>query len=1692
MPLFNSIDNNAGSRASLLPNVSTLATSQPFAIPAERQDELSRRIFDVAYSENRGMNIAERIASWATSSAIDLVDTAWGNNLNPFGDRGDMWNLVGDYGGTIGTGLQHYYERNKGLVEGTSGIVGAIGTAWMATSLLLPRISNALANSTAIQSSRIWQAGARMNAGVRANLFAAQREAALNNRAYKMLLDSAGRQYLGMRVAQGAAVGLGEEAAIALTMNANNTIVSDDLSQNLFWSGIGVTMGGAIGGLIGRAESRAIANSDAILAARVEAVDPQGIVGILEGQPSSDVIQQMAAAPDELRGKESAKLTTLLMAARQQTPDAATVGSQAALNQVREEALQGATASLQKIFVRGVQGVPGVKLKAVGPEGKHLLKDLVREDPLAFHGLHEIGLPKVPLDAALTQRTRHIKQIEEAADQAQRSGSWKKYTELTRRAALLKERQPYALVNKSWMPAGSTEAADVSKYVPGQVTTRNVKGTEQIQVVLASGRKSTISSDFHATQNFSKRSITDRMAVVEGTIKMFGRLKARKLTSVLPKNPDWYQLDAAIQHMKQGGKVDFHSAAGYTSVEDMALDSLRKKAIEIQQTYDQTAEFTYWDRLRYNLPLPNAMERIQDQAGDGIRQLLLGALAPQAPGVSAKETLSQLVEAMDNMHTLAGYTARPSRTGDDLTQVLTGNIFEFNRDSDGNWVKPMLAFFDDSKHMKPLTMDGVADAMAELKVSRFLGLTSNSAHPGFVDELTRLLHQMPEHFQAAATRGLADDQITGIGSATSQIVGEFLTRNMRNRDSQIMLSAQAVRETVDRLTDRRINQLFSDHLGDFMTRINSASGSSRVLINQFLSNSSGWDLAENLVSLPNGMYGFELAKSARNTTRLGRKVQTGDMLVNPRTGKEIVVDELGKDFVERFGHLTDDLLADRNRIRAAWGLAPINRRNHFAPPPNTKGMRVAFTLDAADRPVAGGGIVARTTEDFERLKALREKTLPKGHRIVNKEQLEAISDIWDEAAMDFLDPGLIAAPSKGQTGSLSSDLINPHALNDAMAWAKSQVEQTGTGVLRVLYDTQLQNARMRHAIEKQVRGVSDRVKPPRTIFEEYVSTILGKPLSSSEGAYLSPLLKQTEGIIDAGLAEAWPAMRWMAPSQLASWVNDLGARMGMKIQPKHLRNFNSLVKELGHYTPYKDATDYAEQSLGIIRPPEVKRISQKLNTLNAALVLRYLELPHAALNLIGIIATMPALVHGGRAPITATMKNAAGHSLGVVDSMKILAEGTADAVSKRRIDDWKYMLANGDATQQVAELNIGLGLIQDRSSFMRVMLGTGTSKGKKGVAGMFAKGGLDAMISAATDWSENFSRSWSHMIGLRLADYHGIQGMGARHDFAREIANAAIANYAPINRPELFQTSLGSMWGLFMSYALNQNQKLFRWMEKGDFKRAGLNLAMQASLFGVLGTPGVRQITNLYDYAFNDEPNEPLATDWLYARFGPLIGNAIAHGGISMSGLALYTRGDLSIRTPTLNLTSSVAPLQMLSSGAKIVHDTFQSMLSDYSVEDSSVIMESIARNMPNRVMRGMLTTLALDGKDIDKYGQIATENRDWFESAVRMAGLRTTRQQAELEVYYAGRSNREREAARLEQLSRETRSAMRSGKPVDFKALFDKHLARGGRPESFRTWIRNQMRSSGSARGLRDLEKSLRDPTNQLQLWRYGAYGAN
>jgi hypothetical protein len=497
------------------------------------------------------------------------------------------------------------------------------------------------------------------------------------------------------------------------------------------------------------------------------------------------------------------------------------------------------------------------------------------------------------------------------------------------------------------------------------------------------------------------------------------------------------------------------------------------------------------------------------------------------------------------------------------------------------------------------------------------------------------------------------------------------------------------------------------------------------------------------------------------------------------------------------------------------------------------------------------------------------------------------------------------------------------------------------------------------------------------------------------------------------------------------------------------------------------------------------------------MLLRMFEPVQALMNMAGVINAQPAIIralsrpsgmgteeyaalHGHAAQIFGDGE----HTFGVLDMGKMIHAAWKEGLKAPSVDMLRAR-DKGMVTPEIMEFQKAWNAADGgRSQWSRFMEGDPTSSNR------FMQKGVVGWTSYLTDKSEDYSRSIAHATGLQVGRKAGITNLDALDNFAHDIANKAIANYSPGNRPEFMQGAVGTPIGLFQSFIWGYYQRMFRYIETGNKGALGAQYATQAGLFGMKSVPGFDAMNAIFhdNYEGKDED----LYDSLVRRTKGQAGDILMGGTLGNiptlfggAGADLTSRGDATFRAPGFN-----AP-PIWTTGKKIFQGlgAAAGMFSKENPEITGTQVAEIFSNMmPNRTMAGIIETFGAHGNDTDASGQLISQNKGFLESAYRVLGTRSMRQGQDLEAFYSNKTAMETRAAQNAQLNSMTRQTLRAHPgedPGDLDSIMQTYIDGGGDPRYYKRWIKNNFKSATMTRSERQLEDSLKSPIRQDQAQR-------
>lgn len=1571
---------------------------------------------------------------------------------------------------------------------------------------------------------------------------------------------SRGARFLG--AAKGARDIAMTEVTMGVLLNQNGFLYDDDAAHNIMWMGLGLGIGSAFEWVHTGYKMRKAVNSDEIRRAYANALDPD----MSEEARLRWRDRGLLKAEDEtlgfLGGQFTDQVTSLLVSAKNLTDSPVGDGVSAiALAQNREalatQHLKLAEETIQKVTTKGISssGYTRFDMEARG-YGNHVSM-LLKRDAGAMHNIEVLGgvpdeLTGVGIhESHMNRLQERIDSIDEMLDEIDPEdlSRAEEITELTafkRRLEHEKNLTPIAFIDgeratlsdmasfDGWVEPDIVNSKVDSALVPDkkidlwEVRTESPKGGPGVDSNL----------DIYLPGNVSldKADHNDILRLYRVANRAIENLKTKAQITV-PDNATWFQLDIAEEILQRSGnRVKVLWPKGL-SRETAQVESFAQKALAIRNEVLKRKnevkkvaagkkirgkpplteeEVLSRMRVRYNLPKLSAYERgVLGTSEHPIEGLLRGA--GDVPDEIRKVSLPDLKKAIADYKRIGDI--QPVSAKD--IESLSGTSFRFMLDESGKPIKPLLGY---ARPFAPheWTKDNIAERMAARKIQVMGFLAGPNAAPTTQRGATAILSS-PDFDAASRTHELMETQVQGslVGAANQGPWGtagkSVIAREMRDRDSPIMLAASRLQNMVQTMMRGELKDVSEKAFGDTLAVLDSPRNvKTKLLLNQFHSYRGGWDLAWDsetkmtefaVRETPDGgvVYAPVLDTTEKNKERwrqfYGTEMPAGQTLVSPN-GTEVVLDELGLDIQNRFNLVTERLRQEKNTLNRSQGLREIERVELYTPPPSIQGKFVGFTMGPDNQIIPGGTIITNTQEEFNRqLAELRKSELLQtmGNVFRTRDQIQDFASIWDRAQMDMIDPGTTAIQGgKGSRGALSGMNVDVNAFDNALANVRDQFLRHGNDMIEVIMRDQINAAKARANIAGGVtrnRAGFYRDQKYRSIHDMYLENLLGRSPLSSPGSLAGRFYNTIEGTIDSFLTASAPTLsrtgaaaadKWQA---LNAWLDPVKP---WSKEPTAKRDFESLTAALGEHMPFKSAVEMAEaRGLGSA-PKQLADLMGVASRFTAAVMLRMLETAMPVMNLAGMVNAMPAVIRhfGPRAGESAAEYSARighsaniftlpdGRSIGTMDMGKIATRAFSKAWTRDRHPDYAYMVRNGYLTQEVAEFQRQFGSIETKKDWERFMFGDPAKAKEGGIKGKFAEKGLIGWMSIATDKSEDFSRSWGHMVGLEIAETLGIKRMAAKHQFAHDIANKMIANYNPHNRPEVFQGAVGSLFGLFQSFIMNYYARMFRYIETKDYRSLATQYATQAGLFGVTTVPGWNEMNNFF-FDVTDGEGDP--TTGIHERFGQSAGDLIFGGVISnipklfgLGAVDLYSRGDTAVRLPGINLPPA------LTMGTKILQglgEGIQAFWGDNPALSGTQVAEIVSNMMPNRPIAGMIEQWFASGNDTDNYGQLVVDTKSRMESVYRILGTRSMRQSRELEAFYSNKSAMEEKASKDDILRTATRSAIRAGKFDSLPAIGEQYIQNGGDPRYFRRWLRTQYEAATETRAERQLDDVLNNP---------------
>ena len=361
------------------------------------------------------------------------------------------------------------------------------------------------------------------------------------------------------------------------------------------------------------------------------------------------------------------------------------------------------------------------------------------------------------------------------------------------------------------------------------------------------------------------------------------------------------------------------------------------------------------------------------------------------------------------------------------------------------------------------------------------------------------------------------------------------------------------------------------------------------------------------------------------------------------------------------------------------------------------------------------------------------------------------------------------------------------------------------------------------------------------------------------------------------------------------------------------------------------------------------------------------------------------------------------------------------------------------------------------------------------------------IASKPTDYAEHMQRFVAVNIGHQLAvAQHMLEGSAEFWAYVNNFANKAAGNYTAGQRPALFQGIVGQVVGVFQTYQFNMMQQFAKYIAEGDNKALAMQLALQGTIFGATSMPAFNLINQHLIGEYTSDRSD------IYSKTQELLptrlGQTLLYGGAStMLNAALWTRGDVNPRTPTIVpiLPQDMAMISMSVKAAQSLYDITDAMIKQGSAANPDLkisVGEAIAHAGINRPMSGIAEILI--GARTSQGGKLDTNllGNDIMSvgTAIRILGAKPLDESIALDAYQRQLKYKAKSAAKLNSIGEDLRTQLMGDGTIDpstLDAFAEKYSKAGGDLKTFRQFYLRAMRDVSTPRAIQLLNSMKNSP---------------
>jgi len=416
--------------------------------------------------------------------------------------------------------------------------------------------------------------------------------------------------------------------------------------------------------------------------------------------------------------------------------------------------------------------------------------------------------------------------------------------------------------------------------------------------------------------------------------------------------------------------------------------------------------------------------------------------------------------------------------------------------------------------------------------------------------------------------------------------------------------------------------------------------------------------------------------------------------------------------------------------------------------------------------------------------------------------------------------------------------------------------------------------------------------------------------------------------------------------------------------------------------------------------------------------------------------------------------------------MSMLMDGTKSYWNKAsEIIDGKQVNLK-DFFTEIGAIKTNIQQIQDSLAIPLSAVKSGEASAVEYGNKLFATIGEAGAKVTGNNLAETFVRYQAAYAGLQLAKAQGITSRGELAAYINLMVNRVHGNYLASQRPTIFSGPVGQAISLFQTYQFNMIQQMTRYLQEGNYKSAGIGMAMQNSIFGLQGNPLFWQLNQYIGNSNTEHGDIVSGTAAVIGTGGGWNDPArwLLYGlGANALQVNLYNRGDLTPRYTTV-VPTDFQDIPAISIGTKAIGsflDTAKAIANGAPIAES--ILHGVSHAGFNRPLAGLASVIA--GEKTTNSGTLLASYNDLvsFTTAAKLAGGEPLNNAIAIDAYHRLQGYKTQQAQRMSQLAEAVKLTNAGGgiDPEQTTRFMQEYASKGGDIKHFNRFMINAMRNS-------------------------------